>query len=176
MEIHFTAKQIKITPAIRQYVEEKLERSQKYFDAIIWGQVFLTVEKRSHNAEFVIHAPGQTFRAMAAASDLYSAVDLASDKIGVQLKKFKEKLKNKHKVPAGAEVDILFRSAPKFDFVDQIMPLMTPEDAVQKMDSSDRPFFLFQDKDSHQIHVVYRMDGDDYRVIRPIKKSGAAGM
>ncbi len=176
MEIHFTAKQIKITPAIRSYVDEKLGRTQKYFDSIVWAQVFVSVEKRSHNAEFVIHAPGQTFRALATAADLYSAIDLATDKIDAQLKKFKEKLKNKHRtIPVEAN-DGLFFDSLKFDVVEQVMSLMTPEEAIRAMDSADRSFFLFQDKNSHQIHLVYRAGVDDYRVVRPIKKSGAAGM
>ncbi len=175
MEIHFTAKQIKITPAIRQYVEDKLERTQKYFDSIVWAQVFLSVEKRSHNAEFVLHAPGQTFRALATASDLYSAVDLAGDKMSAQIKKFKEKLKNKHKISTGEAVTSFLSSGPRFDFIDQVMPLLSPEEAVRNLDSSERPFFLYQDKGSHQIHVAYRTDGEDYRIVRPIKKSGVAG-
>ena len=81
MEIQLTAKQLKVTPAIRSYVQEKMEKAQKYFDHIVWGQCILFIEKRAHNAEMVIHAPGQTFRALATAADLYSAVDLASDKI-----------------------------------------------------------------------------------------------
>ncbi len=175
MEIHFTAKQIKVTPPIRQYVEEKLEKTQKYFNSIVWAQVFLSVEKRSHNAEFVLHAPGQTFRALATASDLYSAVDLAGDKINAQIKKFKEKLKNKHKTSTGEAVASLLAEGPRFDFIDQVMPLLTPEEAVRNLDSLERPFFLYQDKNSHQIHVAYRTDGEDYRIVRPIKKSGAAG-
>src|SRR3989338_8441019 len=106
MEIQLTAKQLKITPAISDYVHQKIEKAQKYFDHIVWGQVFLHIEKRAHNAEVVIHAPGQTFRALATAADLYSAVDLASDKIDAQLKKFKERLKTRHKVKASVESDI----------------------------------------------------------------------
>ncbi len=87
MEIQLTAKQFNITPALREYVQQKMGKTQKYFDHIVWGQAFLFVEKRSHKAEMIVHAPGQTFRALATAADLYSAIDLASDKIDAQLKK-----------------------------------------------------------------------------------------
>src|SRR5882757_7632825 len=65
MEIQLTAKQLKITPALREYVQQKMGKTQKYFDHIVWGQAFLFVEKRSHKAEMIVHAPGQTFRALA---------------------------------------------------------------------------------------------------------------
>jgi putative sigma-54 modulation protein len=97
MEIQLTAKQLKITPALREYVQQKMAKTQKYFDHIVWGQAFLFVEKRSHKAEMIVHAPGQTFRALATAADLYSAIDLASDKIDAQLKKHKERIKARHK-------------------------------------------------------------------------------
>ena len=97
MEIQLTAKQLKITPALREYVQQKMGKTQKYFDHIVWGQAFLFVEKRSHKAEMIVHAPGQTFRAIATAADLYSAIDLASDKIDAQLKKHKERIKSRHK-------------------------------------------------------------------------------
>ena len=44
------AKQLKITPALREYVQQKMGKTQKYFDHIVWGQAFLFVEKRSHKA------------------------------------------------------------------------------------------------------------------------------
>src|ERR1700719_1138337 len=104
MEIQLTVRHTKVTPAISAYVKQKVERAQKYFDHIVWGQVILVVEKRAHNAEIVIHAPRQTFRALATAADLYSAVDLATDKIDVQLKKYKERLKKRHVAPEEAPV------------------------------------------------------------------------
>lgn len=174
MEIHLTAKHLKVTAPINDYVQQKMEKSQKYFDHIIWGQAFLSVEKRAHNCEFVIHAPRQTFRALATAADLYSAIDLASDKIDAQIKKFKERLKGKHKnheeEVAGAQAAAAGPLKPQV--IKQAVVPMSPEEAVEEMESLGLAFRLYQDRDSHQINVVYRASDDSYRILQPVKKSG----
>ena len=175
MEIQLTAKHLKVTPAINDYVHEKMEKAQKYFDHIVWGQAFLSVEKRAHNAEFVIHAPRQKFRALATAADLYSAIDLASDKIDTQLKKYKERLKDRHKPgKAEAEEAVAEPAAPtiKAAVIKQAVRPMTPEEAAAEMEQLGQTFRLFQDKLSHQIHVIYRRDDESYGILQPVKKAG----
>jgi len=173
MEIQLTAKQLKITPALNEYVRGKLEKAQKYFDHIVWGQAFLSVEKRAHNAELVIHAPGQTFRALAMAADLYAAIDLASDKIDHQLKKYKEKLKTRHRQSERvvvANLPVIEPIPVKATVVRQEVSPMTVEQAVEEMESLGLNFRLYQDQATHQIHVVFRRDDDSYGVLQPVKK------
>ena len=174
MEIQLTAKQLKVTPAISTYVREKMEKAQKYFDHIVWGQAFLSVEKRAHNAEFVIHAPRQTFRALATAADLYSAVDLVSDKIDTQLKKYKERLKDRHKTREIIETAApVAAAAPiRTAIVKQTVTPMTPEQAAAELEAQGQAFRLFQDRDSHQIHVIYRRSDETYGILQPVKKVG----
>ncbi len=174
MEIQLTVRHTKVTPAISAYVRQKVEKAQKYFDHIVWGQVILVVEKRAHNAEIVIHAPRQTFRALATAADLYSAVDLATDKIDVQLKKFKERLKKRHVSPEEAPVpEPAEAPAPlPFSVVKQTVSPMSPEQAVREMEELGQAFRLYQDRDSHQIHVIYRRSDESYGILQPVKKSG----
>lgn len=175
MEIQLTAKHLKITPAISDYVRHKMEKAQKYFDHIIWGQAVLFIEKRAHNAEMVIHAPGQTFRALATAADLYSAIDLASDKIDAQLKKYKERLKSRHKGRPKAAAELLPaavfpRGSLRVAVARQGVSPTTPEEAIEEMERLGHAFRMFQDRDSHQIQVVYRSSEDSYRVLQPVKK------
>ena len=174
MEIQLTAKHLKVTPAIRDYVHQKVEKAQRYFDHIVWGQVFLFIEKRAHNCEILIHAPNRTIRALATAADLYSAVDLASDKIDTQLKKFKEKLKGRHKseavaVPLAAPVPA--PAALKAEVIKQPVKPMTAAEAVEQMESLGRRFQLYEDRDTRQIQVVYRADDESYKILQPVKKS-----
>ncbi len=178
MEIQLTAKQLKITDAIRAYVQEKTEKAQKYFDHIVWGQVFLFVEKQTHKCELLIHTPGQTFRALAEAADLYSAVDLASDKIDAQIKKFKERLRTHHKARQSKES--IRQEAPddaaaemRFAVIRQAVSPMPPDEAVREMEAQGQAFRLFQDRDSKQIHVVFRRDDDSYGILQPVKKAPA---
>jgi putative sigma-54 modulation protein len=172
MKIKLTAKHLKLTEPIRQYVREKVEKSQKFFDHIIWAEVFLSVEKRAHNAEIVIHAPGQTFRSLATASDLYSSIDLASDKIDAQLKKFKERLKDRHQAhTAKKELEAPVPPAQAIAVIKQTVSPITPAQAAEELDDSGLSFRLFQDKSSMQIHVIYRRSDDSFAVIQPVKKA-----
>ena len=171
MEIQLTAKQLKITPALREYVQQKMGKTQKYFDHIVWGQAFLFVEKRSHKAEMIVHAPGQTFRALATAADLYSAIDLASDKIDVQLKKHKERIKSRHK-PKTSDTMALAVPPAQTSFTVSRQPVssMTPEAAAAELDGSDRLFLVYLDKDTDQIHVLYRREDESLGIIHPVRK------
>lgn len=172
MEIQLTAKQLKITPALREYVQAKMGKAQKYFDHIVWGQAFLFVEKRTHKAEMIVHAPGQTFRALATAADLYSAIDLASDKIDAQLKKHKEKIKSRHKPKTSdtmAEAVAPVETA--FTVVRQSVEPTTPERALRDLEGSDREFLVFLDKDTDTIQVLFRRSDETFGIVHPVRKT-----
>ena len=174
MQIHISARHIKLTRPIRDYVEEKVGRAQRYFDHIIWAQVILEIEKKAHRAEVVIHASRHTFRSSANGMDLYAAIDLATDRIDAQLKKHKEKTRGHHKglEPALDLKDSL--SAPRDLLVSVIkaVPLrpMSREDAAEEMDRLGFTFWMFQDRDSRQVNVIYRRTDDSYGILQPVKR------
>ena len=172
MEITLTAKQLKVTPPLREYVQQKVGKAQKYFDHIVWGQVFLFVEKRAHKAEMVIHAPGQTFRALATAADLYSAIDLASDKIDAQLKKHKERVKVRHKPKASETMaDQAPPPAPNMTLVRQTVEPTTAERAAEDLEAQGRQFLVYWDKAADQIQVVFRRSDESVGIVQPVRKS-----
>src|SRR3989344_4625094 len=110
MQLNITARHLELTPALSDYVHKKVEKAQKYFDAIIWAQAILSVEKHRHIAEVVVHTPGNTFRTKGEAGDLYSAVDLATHKLDLHLTRIKDKRKN-HRNGEGAESSVRFKPA-----------------------------------------------------------------
>jgi len=174
MKIHITGRHLRLTKAIRTYVEEKVSKAQKYFSHIIWAQVSVSVEKRAHQAEIVIHASKQTFRALAKAATVYAAVDLASDKIDTQLRKYKERLKEHHKHTAATPdiVQELMDASPvRFSVVKQVpVPLMSPDDAAVEMERLGYTFWMFQNSDSKKINVIFRRLDDSFGLLQPAKK------
>ncbi|MDE2491801.1 MAG: ribosome-associated translation inhibitor RaiA [Elusimicrobia bacterium] len=171
MEIQLTAKQLKVTPALREYVQQKMDKAQKYFDHIVWGQAFLFVEKRAHKAEMIVHAPGQTFRALATAADLYSAIDLASDKIDAQLKKHKERTKVRHKAKASETMSgAVAPPSATFSVVRQPVVPTTPERAAEEMESSGRDFLVYLDRDTDQVQVLFRRSDESLGIVQPVRK------
>lgn len=173
MKIHITGRHLRVTKAIREYVEEKVSRAQKYFNHIIWAQALVSVEKRSHRAEIIVHASKQTFRALATGATLYAAIDLATDKIDVQLRKYKERLKEHHrKAPLPEPTPVDMGATPvRFSVVKQVPVLpMTPEEAVDEMERMGYNFWMFQDHESRQINVIFRRLDDSFGLLQPTKK------
>lgn len=96
MLINTSGHQLDLTPAIKDYVQNKLGKLERHNDRITTVNVILSVEKLDQKAEATIHASGKEFFADASAEDLYAAIDLLSDKLDRQLIKHKEKL-NSHR-------------------------------------------------------------------------------
>lgn len=175
MDIQLTARHLKITQPIRDYVQEKVEKAQKYFDHIVWAQVVLFIEKRAQKAEIVIHAPKQTFRAIATAADLYSAIDLASDKIDGQLKKFKGKLRDRRKLPMaqeGIDAGMPAATAAQITVSKKSVLVLSTDEAAQKIEELGYVFMPYQDRLSGHVRVIYRRGDESYAILQPVKKGG----
>ena len=176
MQIHITARNTRLTAAIRNYVEEKFQKAQRHFSHIIWAQAVLSVEKRSHQAEMVVHASRQTFRALAKGVDLYSAIDLASDKIDAQLKKYKDRLKDRHKAGPGDPAELLAVASEgplRFSVIKQVpVRPMTREEAADEMDRLGFTFWLFLDRTSNQVNLIYRRTDESYGLLQPARRDG----
>jgi putative sigma-54 modulation protein len=91
MQIQLSGQHVEITPALRQYVTEKLERLARHFDHLGNVHVVLSVEKLRHKAEATIHLRRGTVFADIEDEDMYAAIDGLVDKLDRQVKKQKEK-------------------------------------------------------------------------------------
>lgn len=172
MRIHITARHLHLTDALREYVNKKVGKAQRYFDHLIWAQVILSVEKVTHKCEIVVHGSKHTFSALAKSQDLYAAVDLATDKIDAQLKKHKDRLRD-HKGPMAPALpeEITAASDARFSVIKQV-PVwpMTKEDAARQMENMGYDFWLFLDSGTKQVSVVYRRLDNSYGLMQPVKK------
>ena len=97
MRIEITGHQIDVTPALRDYVNNKFERLQRHFDNLLDIHAILTVEKLEHKAEASIQMSGRTAFAEVIAENMYAAIDLLADKLDRQVIKHKEKLTDHHR-------------------------------------------------------------------------------
>ena len=91
MQIQLTGHHVEITPALRQFVTEKMERLERHFDHVGNVHMVLSVEKLRQKAEATIHLSRGTVFADAEAEDMYAAIDILIDKLDRQVKKQKEK-------------------------------------------------------------------------------------
>ena len=91
MNLAISAPAIGLTPALRQYVETKLERIQRHFDEAIEVTVNLSVDKLLQRAAVTLHVRGNDLFAEASEPDLYAAIDALIDKLDRQVSKYKDR-------------------------------------------------------------------------------------
>lgn len=103
MQLTLTGQHVDITPALRDYVENKLGRLERHFDNMISIQVVLDVEKIRHKAEATVNLAGASLFADAEADDMYAAIDALADKLDRQVTRHKEKLTDHHRGEGAAK-------------------------------------------------------------------------
>lgn len=91
MNLKITGLHLDVTPALREYIESKLERITRHVDNVIGVNVTLSVDKLVQKAEVNVHLAGKDIHAEATEADMYAAIDLLTDKLDRQVLKFKEK-------------------------------------------------------------------------------------
>lgn len=98
MRVETHGQHVEVTPALREYVETKLERLQRHFDQpFVEVRVLLVVDKTVQRAEGTLNIAGRTMHADATGVDMYAAIDLLADKLDRLLMKHKEKLVDHHR-------------------------------------------------------------------------------
>ena len=96
MNIQITGRHVEVTEAIKTYVEEKVGKTEHFFDHIVSTKVILSVENETKVVEAIVSVPGVEIVAKAHDRDLYTAIDLMEDKLARQLRKHKNKLRDHH--------------------------------------------------------------------------------
>lgn len=91
MNLTLAGHHLQITPAIREYVNVKLERIARHFDNLMGINIVLSVEKLQQKIEATIHVRGRELFVEAEHENLYAAIDLFADKLDRQIIKHKEK-------------------------------------------------------------------------------------
>ncbi len=101
MRISVTGHHIEVTPALRDYVESKLQRLERHFDNMTNVHVVLSTEKNRQKAETTLHVAGANIFADSVQDDMYAAIDLMIDKLDSQVRKHKEKVTDHHRAEGG---------------------------------------------------------------------------
>ena len=96
MQLNLTGHHVEITPALRDYVRNKLDRIVRHFDNVIDVHCILTVEKLRQKAEARLNVSGNTLYADSVEEDMYAAIDAMIDKLDRQVRRHKDKLTNHH--------------------------------------------------------------------------------
>jgi putative sigma-54 modulation protein len=172
---------MKITDALRQYVQDKIGRTTKYFDRIQSAEVELTCQdhksaEESQRVQVTMNANGTIFRCEESSISMYASIDIVAEKLERQLKRYKKKLITKGRGPkqpyAEPEIPVDSSDMPEHD--SEIVKVkrfavkpMTPHEASLQMEMLNHNFFVFLNPDSEQINVIYKRGDGDYGLIEP---------
>ncbi len=173
MKFIIVGRNIEVTPGLREAVEDKIGKLEKYFKPDTEVHVTLSVEKDRQKIEVTIPVKGSIIRSEQVSNDMYVSIDLVEEIIERQLKKYKNKIVDKYQSAASFsqlflendymdEEDIKIVRTKKFD----IKP-MYPEDACIQMELLGHSFFVFINAETDQVNVVYKRKGDTYGLIEP---------
>ena len=96
MQINITGHHVEVTPALRAYVTEKMQRLARHFDQVSSINVILNVEKLQQQAEATVTAAGRTIFATETAMDMYASIDKLVDKLDRQVRRYKDRITDHH--------------------------------------------------------------------------------
>ncbi|MCQ8897437.1 ribosome-associated translation inhibitor RaiA [Limnobacter humi] len=99
MNLNINGHHLEVTPAIRQYVIEKLDRVKRHFDHVIDASVTLSVTKLVQKAEVTLHVRGKDIHAESSDENMYAAIDSLADKLDRQVLRHKDKLTSHSHAP-----------------------------------------------------------------------------
>lgn len=104
MNLNINGHHLEVTPAIRNYVIEKLDRVKRHFDHVIDASVTISVVKLVQRADVTLHVRGKDIHAESSHENLYAAIDALADKLDRQVLRHKDKLTNHNHTPIKHQV------------------------------------------------------------------------
>ena len=192
MKILIHGKNLELTGALKEYTEAKIEKATHHYkDIVKEADIHLSIEKNPRvsfqTAEVTIFANGTVIRAEEKTENLYSSIDLVSNKLSRKLRKYKERsnktihnkqFKNKDSLPIESmESNFLDKtffkegteaSLPEPSIKNKYFE-MTPissEDARKQLDLIDHDFYVFRNKKNNQLQVIYKRNHGGYGLIQ----------
>ena len=174
MKFIIIGKNLDVTPGLREAVESKLQKLERYFTPDTEIHVTLSVQKERQKIEVTIPVKGGIIRSEQQSNDMYVSIDLVEEVIERQLRKYKNKLVAKHQ--EGGSFAASFYDASDADDDNDIKIVRTkrfgikpmyPEDACVQMELLGHDFFVFINAETEDVNVVYKRKGNTYGLIEP---------
>ena len=174
MKFIIVGKNIDVTPSLKETVEHKLGKLERYFTPDTEIHVTLSVQREHQKIEVTIPVKGDIIRSEQESTDMYVSIDLVEEVIERQLRKYKNKLIARHQEGNNFNKE-LFEAEEAYDDGDikivrskkfGIKP-MFPEDACVQMELLGHSFFVFCNAETDEVCVVYRRKDGTFGLIEP---------
>ena len=177
MKFEIIGRRYDVTDKIKDYVEKKLSKLDKFFKDETKARVVIGTIKENDYIEATIYAGGMIYRAEKSDKEILAAIDGIVDVIERQIRKNKTRLEKKikreavsdnHLITGGTYVD--GEETGEFEIVKTkrfIVKPMSVEEAILQMKLLGHSFFVFCNAETDQVNVVYKRKGNTYGLIEP---------
>jgi putative sigma-54 modulation protein len=173
MKITITAKNVELTAALRNIVEKKISKLERFFDPEIEAHATLSVEKARHKIEVTIPFNNVVLRGEETNEDMYVSIDLVLDKLESQIRKQKKRLERRTQ-SGSLKFQYITNVEEDYDNEPKIVKTkkfaykpMSDEEAVLQMELLGHNFFVYQNANSDEVNVIYRRKDGNYGLIEP---------
>jgi putative sigma-54 modulation protein len=179
MNINFNFKNFEPSEHLRQYARRRFEKLSKYIPNSNTSelQVNLSVEKFRHKADVVLNGDNLNVSAQESSEDMYSTVDMVLDKLEVQVKKLREKNKDRRRQVGDKSVRMEYISFSSADGgerqrtivgTDSYEPKpMDVDEAAMQLDNLNYEFLVFRNAETDRVNVIYLRKNGDFGLIDP---------
>lgn len=173
MQVAVRGKNLEITSALREYIEKKLGKIEKYVDYPVTATANLYTERGRHVIEVTAMLNGIILRGEEATGDMYASIDLVADKLEKQVVKYRSRLRRRK--DAGAPAAPTAEAAAEEEahggrvVKTKRFPVkpVTVDEAIMQMELVSHDFYVFVNSETGKVNVVYRRRDGDYGLLEP---------
>lgn len=190
--ISIQGRHVQVTDAMQDYAKEKLSRLERLFDRIIDLHVIMDIQKLEHRVEIVLKVNNHTIMAKVASDDMYKSIDLAVDKLLMQVRRYKSRINDHRKGEISAEdmlIDVLqvrdeeeLNEAIEQESIREMQraysPLITKEkvvslkmlsegEAVRHMLRTSDIFYVYRAEEDLSLKIIYRTKEGHLAIMHP---------
>ena len=176
LKFNIRGENVEVTESIRDYVIKRISKLEKFFEDNVEANAHVNLKvypNKTFKVEVTIPLPYLTLRAEETSSDMYGSIDLVTDTLERQIRKYKTKVNRKSREKGYKNMDFVpdVEDEPVSDDLKIVrtkqisLKPMDPEEAVLQMDMLGHDFFVFEDAETNGTSVVYRRKDGRYGLI-----------
>jgi len=181
MQLSITGRNFELTDDVHEYVEKRINKIKTFFNRILETQLVIEVQRRRYTTEIALTANRASFHAQGQSEDIFASIDEAIDKMDKQIRRFKERIRDRRHRMSQREVAVQLSAVGEIAEVqleeeeprvvrtyDKLADKpMTVEEAAMQFNLSKEDFLVFLNAETDQINVLYRMRSGNYGWIEP---------
>ncbi len=173
MDITISFRHVDHDEKIREYVEEKISKLQKYVETPLDVHVVLSIERKyRHRVDVMLTMNGVVINAHEVMDDMHAAIDKILDKLERRLIRFRGKVKKYREGKQKPSFDAAEATGPSIIVTKKIVAKpMDPEEAAMQLEASGDNFMVFRERENDEICIIYKRRDGNFSLIETSGKT-----